>query len=169
MTRHPGVRLNEILAGIPALRDRLRDAPLTTTERGSLTLTRRLHRVTRNNIALIGDASGSVDAITGEGLALGFRQALLLADSLATSSLALYESHHAAILTLPQRMATLLLLLDRHPRLRNRALQAFAARPALFRELLAVHVGEKSFPAFLFRHGATLGTLLIAHPEATET
>ncbi|HEY1498674.1 MAG TPA: FAD-dependent monooxygenase [Acidobacteriaceae bacterium] len=162
MTRHHGVRLQEILAGIPALHDLLRNASPTTTERGSLTLTRRLRRVTRNNVALIGDASGSVDAITGEGLALGFRQALLLADALAANSLALYESRHAAILRLPQRMATLLLLLDRLPRLRNRTICAFAARPALFHELLAVHIGEQTLPAFLLRHGPKMGALLLA-------
>ena len=130
MSRHAGLRLTDILNSIPFLRDKLAAAPTTSTERGSLTVTRRLRRVTRGNVALIGDASGSVDAITGEGLALAFRQALLLADSLdrgphrhsaaqdphtshnQSGSLALYESRHAAILALPQRMASLLLLLD---------------------------------------------------------
>ena len=162
MTRHSGVRLPELLNSIPVLRDKLRNAPTTSTERGSLTLTRRLRRVTRNNIALIGDASGSVDAVTGEGLALGFRQALLLADSLAAGSLAFYASHHAAILNLPQHMASLLLLLDRHPRLRNRTLHAFAARPALFRELLAIHIGEQTLLNFLLHHGPEMGALLLA-------
>lgn len=162
MTRDARVSLAQILATIPTLRNRLRNATAITTERGSLTLTRRLRRVTRDNIALIGDASGSVDAITGEGLALGFRQALLLADSLASGSLTLYESNHAAILTLPQRMASLLLLLDRYPSLRNRTLRVLAARPSLFRALLAVHVGELSLPTFLLRHGPAFGTLFFA-------
>ena len=146
MTRHPSTRMAEILSAIPFLRDKLAAATPTTRERGALTLTRRLRRVTGGNIApgniaLIGDASGSVDAITGEGLALAFRQALLLADSLAAGSLALYQARHASILSLPQRMAALLLLLDRHPRLRSGTLRVFAAQPALFRSLLAVHVG----------------------------
>ena len=162
MTRHSGIRLNEILSSIPTLRDQVRNAQPTTSERGCLTLTRRLRRVTHANIALLGDASGSVDAITGEGLALAFRQALLLAESLHAGGLALYESRHAATLALPQRMAALLLLLDRHPRLRARTLHAFAARPALFRELLAVHIGEQTLPRFALRHGARLGALLLA-------
>jgi menaquinone-9 beta-reductase len=162
MTRQEGVRLNQILAAIPTLRDRLRNATAITAERGALTLTRRLRRVTRDNIALIGDASGSVDAITGEGLALGFRQALLLADSLAAGNLTLYASRHAAILSLPQRMASVLLVLDRRPGLRNRTLRALAARPSLFRALLAVHVGELPLPTFLLRHGPEFGTLLLA-------
>ncbi len=142
MTRHPGLRLADHLASLPTLRDRLASAAPLSTERGCLTLTRSLRRVTRNNIALIGDASGSVDAITGEGLALGFRQALLLGDSLSAGSLALYQAHHARILARPQQMARLLLLLDRHPRLRSRTLEFFAAHPALFRSLLAFHIGE---------------------------
>jgi len=167
MTRHPHVRLAEILHSIPTLRDRLATATPTSSERGCITLTRHLRRVTHNNVALIGDAAGSADAITGEGLGLAFRQAFLLAESLAPinpnhASLNLYESSHAAILALPQRMASLLLLLDRHPRLRNRTLHVFANRPALFRELLAVHVGEQTLPGVVFRHGPALAALLLA-------
>jgi flavin-dependent dehydrogenase len=161
MTRHPGLRLTEILQSIPVLREKLAAAQPTSAERGCLTLSRRLRRVTRGNIALIGDASGSVDAITGEGLALGFRQALLLAESLDSGTLAPYESHHPATLALPQRMASLLLLLDRHPRLRARTLHVLAARPALFREFLAVHVGEQPLPHFLLHHAPKLASLLL--------
>jgi flavin-dependent dehydrogenase len=162
ITRHKGARLAQILAGLPFLQKKLAGADVTTAERGALTLTRRLHRVTRGNLALIGDASGSADAITGEGLAMGFRQALLLADSLAAGSLDLYEARHSAILALPQRMAALMLLLDRIPSLRDRTLHAFAHRPQLFREMLAVHVGESSLPAFALRRGAEMGALLLA-------
>jgi 2-polyprenyl-6-methoxyphenol hydroxylase-like FAD-dependent oxidoreductase len=178
MTRHPNIRLNEILNAIPTLRDKLATATPTSSERGCLTLTRRLRRVTRNNVALIGDASGSADAITGEGLGLAFRQALLLADSLApampdsgnpeSGNLNLYQSRHAAILALPQRMASLLLLLDRHPRLRNQTLQAFANRPALFRELLAVHIGEQTLPHFLLHQGPSFATSLLATQRPTK-
>lgn len=162
ITRHPGVRLPQILAGLPSLQERLADAPVSSPERGAITLTRRLGRVTRGNVALVGDASGSADAITGEGLAMSFRQALLLADSLAAGSLDLYESRHAAILSLPQSMAALMLLLDRFPGLRDRTLAVFDRRPQLFREMLAVHVGERSLPGFALRHGAELGSLLLA-------
>ena len=162
ITRHPGVRLAQILAGLPFLQEKLAGATTTTAERGALTLTRRLRRVTRANVALIGDASGSADAITGEGLAMGFRQALLLADSLAAGRLDLYEARHAGILALPQRMAALMLLMDRLPGLRDRTLGAFACRPQLFHELLAVHVGERSLPRFAVVHGMELGALLLA-------
>jgi flavin-dependent dehydrogenase len=162
VTRHPGVRLPQILDSLPGIQRKLAGAAVTTAERGALTLTCRLRSVTRGNVALVGDASGSVDAITGEGLAMGFRQALLLAESLATDTLDLYEARHAAILALPQRMAAVILLLDRFPSLRDRALRALAQRPQLFREMLAVHVGERSLPRFALHHGAELGALLLA-------
>lgn len=162
VTRHTGVRLAQILEGLPALRSKLAGASVTTTERGALTLTRRLRRVTRDNVALIGDASGSADAITGEGLGMSFRQALLLAESLAAGTLDLYQARHAAILNLPQRMAALMLLMDRLPGLRDHTLQVFAHRPRLFREMLAVHVGEQSLARFVLRRGPEIGALLMA-------
>jgi len=161
ITRHPGIRLPQILEGLPSLREKLAGADVTSAQRGAITLTRRLRRVTRGNVVLIGDASGSADAITGEGLAMGFREALLLADSLAAGSLDLYEARHASILALPQRMAALMLLLDRSHALRDRTLRAFARRPHLFGEMLAVHVGEQSLPRFVLRRGPQLGALLL--------
>jgi hypothetical protein len=45
----------------------------------------------------------------------------------------------------PMRMGDLMLALDRWPALRKRALPALAGKPHLFRNLLAMHVGEISF------------------------
>src|ERR1700693_841579 len=63
----------------PALRRRVRSEQMSRPARGTMTTMHRLKRVCRGNIALIGDASGSVDAITGEGLSLSFHQAVALA------------------------------------------------------------------------------------------
>ncbi len=162
VTRAPQVRLAQMIESLPGLRGKLARAEQTTRERGGITLTRRLRWVTRGNVALIGDASGSADAITGEGLGMGFRQALLLAESLECGGLDGYEARHASTLQLPQRMAGLMLMLDRFPRLRGRALPALATRPELFRGLLAVHVGEEPLPRFVLRHGAALSAGLLA-------
>lgn len=160
MSRHADVRLQQIMQSIPFLQNRLAGAHMSSAERGALTLTRKLQRATRGNVALVGDASGSADAITGEGLAMGFRQALLLAESLGHGGLELYQARHAGILAVPQQMAAAMLLLDRYAWLRRRALPVLAARPELFRAMLAVHVGEASLPKFLVRHGLEFGTLL---------
>lgn len=161
MARQPGLRLNQVLDGLPALEEKLAGAEQTTAERGCVTMTRRLRRVTRGNVALVGDASGSVDAITGEGLGLSFRQAVLLAESLDAGGLEMYERRHAGLAALPRRMARLMLLMDRFPALRRRAMRAMAAQPELFRGLLAVHVGEQPLPQFVLRHGAAMGALLL--------
>jgi flavin-dependent dehydrogenase len=58
-----------------------------STERGAITSSRKIKAVYREHIALIGDASGSVDAITVEGLYLAFRQATALADAIECRAL----------------------------------------------------------------------------------
>ena len=84
----------QALHHFPALKRHLVAAEPSGSPRGSITLGRTLHRVTAGNIALVGDASGSVDAITGEGLALAFRQAVALASALKDNNLAAYQQAH---------------------------------------------------------------------------
>jgi flavin-dependent dehydrogenase len=134
--------LNDALAHLPALHQRLAGAHPTGSPRGSITLGRTLHRVATHNIALIGDASGSVDAITGEGLALTFRQAVALASALRANNLAAYQRAHRRIQRLPTVMSRALLLMDRHPALRNGAIGLFERHPSLFRHLLNFHLHD---------------------------
>ncbi len=157
VSRHPGMRLDQVVATIPLLQARLSGAELRTGLRGSVTSTRKLHRVTTGRVALIGDASGSVDAVTGEGIALGFRQAMLLAESLERGGLEHYARHHAATLRMPQFMSGVLLGMDRHAWFRERAISMLARRPALFAGMLGVHLGEQDAAGFLLRHGLRLG------------
>ena len=79
MARDPHLRIADALPRFPALYDRLGGISASTPERGSFAATRRLKRITRSHIALVGDASGTVDAITGEGLCLALRQSIALA------------------------------------------------------------------------------------------
>jgi flavin-dependent dehydrogenase len=144
------------LACFPRLQAHLASAAPSDAPRGAITLSRRLHRVTGGNIALMGDASGSVDAVTGEGLSLCFRQALALADALAVNDLARYQQAHTALCRLPHRMAAALLLLDRSPRLRACILTRFERQPRLFSHLLEVHIGAS--PLCLFGRSGLLAT-----------
>jgi flavin-dependent dehydrogenase len=138
-------RIADSLEEFPELRDWLKSSTSTSSERGAITVFRRLRRVTCGNIALIGDASGSVDSITGQGMCLAFRQALALADSIEEGSLKDYQQRHEVINRRARVMTRLMLLLARYPRLRRRALCVFASEPDLFAKLLAIHVGEGSF------------------------
>lgn len=160
ISRNPRLRLEEALPRFPELRDRLRPDAALTPERGGVTAMRRLQAVYRGNVALVGDASGSVDAITGEGLCLLFQHALALADALEVGDLTRYAAAHRAIGRRPEWMADLMLLLDGRDRLRARAFRAMAARPSLFARMLAMHVGELSTLAFL-RNGLALGWQMV--------
>jgi hypothetical protein len=87
----------------------------------------------------VGDASGSVDAVTGDGLALSFSQANSLATALASGDLSTYDVVYRQIGRMPRLMARLLLLMDGKDGLRRRALCTLAAHPLIFSRLLAVH------------------------------
>jgi flavin-dependent dehydrogenase len=141
LTRDPHQRVAAALALFPQLARKLEGADSLSEERGSVTITRRLQRIYSGRTVLIGDASGSVDAITGEGMGLAFRQALALADALVADNLDQYQTAHRRLARRPALMAQLMLTLDRFPSLRPRVLQLFAFQPAIFERLLAVHVG----------------------------
>jgi flavin-dependent dehydrogenase len=132
----------DALTHFPQLQQRLQSATPADIPRGSITLSRKLHRVTRGNVALIGDASGSVDAVTGEGLGLCFRQALALGEALRSGNLAPYQQAHRAIQRLPSFMGRAMLLLDASPRLRNITLPLLQRQPRLFERLLSIHIGH---------------------------
>ena len=152
----PELRLEEALPEFPELKARLGGAVATSTERGALSANCKLKRVWKKNVALIGDASGTVDAITGEGLGLSFGQALVLANCLKHGTLAGYRTAHRRLALRPWMMARLMLTLDGRPLFQQRTLQVLRRRPEIFRRLLALHVGMLS-PIRLAADGLTLG------------
>ena len=66
--------LAELLAAFPLLAERLRGR-MHTKARGAGPLRQRSRRRVAGRVLLVGDAAGYVDAITGEGIALGLAQA----------------------------------------------------------------------------------------------
>lgn len=155
-SRDPRLRLEESLVHLPRLRERLAGAEAVSTERGALTGNRTFDRVWRGNVALVGDASGTVDAITGEGLGLAFSQAVALAECFESGDLARYQKEHRRLALRPLWMARLMLTLDGRPRLQHRTLQTFQKRPDIFRRFLELHVGSRS-PKHLALDGLSLG------------
>jgi menaquinone-9 beta-reductase len=146
----------EALKHFPALARHLASAQPNGTPRGSVTYGRTLRRVTAGNIALIGDASGSVDAVTGEGMALCFRQAAALASALKANDLAAYQHAHRGIQRMPTLMSRSLLLMDRSPRFRARALTTFERNPKLFSRLRQTQIGHS--PTQFFGSDGILAT-----------
>ena len=160
LSRDRRLRVAAAVPKFPALGERLRGACEASNERGAVSASRRLQRVSSGCVALIGDASGSVDAVTGEGLSLAFQQAPALAAALAEGKLAAYEAAHKRIRRTPAIMAEALLLLDGWNGLRNRVLPAMAARPQIFEGMLAGHV-EGVGPLALAGNLAALGWAML--------
>jgi menaquinone-9 beta-reductase len=161
ISANPRLRLEAALPEFPELRERLAGAKPESSDRGAVTVTRQLRAVWRGNVALVGDASGSVDAITGEGMSLVFRQAEALARALAFRDLTCYGEEHRTLARRPGLMAGFLLTLGNRARLRTRALRGMAADPDIFARILSVHVGALA-PMRLLPAGLALGWRMLA-------
>ena len=156
------VSFAELAVRFPRLGERLMGAQPTSAARGAFTGMLRPRRVTSGNVALVGDASAAIDAITGDGLALAFRQAAALGEALRQGDLLRYEARHRQICRAPFLMARLLLLMARHEGPRKLALQTVVGRPAIFNRLLAVHVGARH-PVAASLDVAALGVGVLTH------
>ncbi|HXI39872.1 MAG TPA: FAD-dependent monooxygenase [Bryobacteraceae bacterium] len=164
ISRDRHLRIDRALEGCPELRERLKGASAAGAERGAVSLSCQLEHVAGKRVALIGDASGSVDVVTGEGMCLAFQQAPQLADALTAGDLSLYAAGHRRLMRRPFFMADAMLLLDRFPALLGRAMRAFSAKPEILATLLANHVGEQS-PSAIVTSALPLGwQMLTAGP-----
>lgn len=110
-------------------------------------------RVHRGRAALVGDAAGYVDAITGEGMSLALRTAPVLVDAIAAVlggadvdlSLRTYARARAAAFRDHALLTHGLVFLARSPTLAKRAVARLAKEPALFDRLLQVNDGRRTF------------------------
>ena len=146
-------RFEDLLHRFPHLMDRLKGVPTTSTPRGAGPFRLVVDRVITDRVALVGDASGYFDAITGEGLSLAFRQAQALAQALAQGTPQAYAVAHRRIQRPYEFMTRTVLWATRSPWLRRRILRALAREPAVFTDLLGVVEGQCS-PVQLVRFRA---------------
>jgi flavin-dependent dehydrogenase len=146
-----------LLRGFPGLARRFVGRPVISDDRGAGPLLQRTRGVIRGGaaaggaaggLALVGDAAGYVDAITGEGLSLAFHQAEALVAAVIVGDLSAYAAAHRRLGRVPNALTSLLLAIERRPTLRRRAIRALAAEPALFSRLLAIHARQLPAAAF---------------------
>jgi 2-polyprenyl-6-methoxyphenol hydroxylase-like FAD-dependent oxidoreductase len=163
MSSDPKLRLNEGLADFPEIEDRLSHAKTSSSETGVVTLSRELQRVSLDGLALVGDASGSVDAITGQGMCLAFRQAVALARAFRAGKLSSYERMHDEVTRRARLMASLMLSLQNHQNLRRRVLGSLSKHPDIFARLIAIHVGQSSFLDLCSLRLLNFGLAFLAH------
>ena len=133
---------DRLLHRFPVLSERLEGAPSTSRDRGAGRLEQRTRAVYRERVALVGDAAGYRDAITGEGMSVAFHQARALATSILAGDLGQYARAVHRLTALPCALIRALLEVERRPWLRRRLIRALAREPALFERLLAVHTRD---------------------------
>lgn len=97
-----------------------------------------------HRIALVGDAAGYFDALTGEGLCLGLRQARALSGCLTQGHMDSYPSLHRSIKKRHQLVVGGLLRLIHHPQLKQAVFGALADAPHQFEAVIRVAVEEAS-------------------------
>jgi flavin-dependent dehydrogenase len=86
-----GLDLEAAVAAVPELGDRIRDAPAADAVRGAGPFRQSTTRRVAGRVALVGDAAGYIDALTGEGLAVGLAGAEQVVAALVADDLAAYD------------------------------------------------------------------------------
>jgi flavin-dependent dehydrogenase len=138
-----------LLARFPILAARLGGAPAETRPLGAGPLARRTRARVADRLALVGDAGGYLDAITGEGLSLAFEGALALGRILPEAlergagrdALRPYEREVEGSYRRYAAVTRLVLAMARRPRLRRSVLRRLGRHPRLFERLVAAAVG----------------------------
>jgi flavin-dependent dehydrogenase len=121
----------ELLGHFPALSARMAGHPVTRV-RGAGPMRQRSTARVRGRVLLVGDAAGYVDALTGEGIAIGIAQARAAVDALLADDPGRYERDWQRVTRRHDRLTRGLLTLSRHRRLRTRIVPVAAAVPWVF-------------------------------------
>jgi flavin-dependent dehydrogenase len=121
----------DLLATFPSLAPRLAGLPLTRV-RGAGPLRQRSTARVRGRVLLVGDAAGYVDALTGEGIAIGLAQARVAVAAIVDGDLPRYERDWRAVTRRHDMLTLGLLALSRHRVLRPHLVPAAASLPWVF-------------------------------------
>jgi flavin-dependent dehydrogenase len=142
-----GRNFEQQLAAFPELAAKLERAVAVSEARGAGPFWQRARRRVTGGVALVGDAAGYTDAVTGEGIALALRTGDSLARIFAASgSPAGYERAWWRITSEHRAFAALLGFAVAHPRTRRAAFRALAWKPDLFERLLRRATAESWTP-----------------------
>lgn len=159
-------RFESLLARFPRLERELSGAPVASPVRGAGPLRQGVGRRTAGErLALVGDAAGYLDPLTGVGLSLAFRSARALVETIANGHrLSEYERRYRELSRTYYFLTGLLLAVAALPRLRRRVVAALARRPSLFQRLLEVNTGQAP-PASLGWNGVARLIAGVAFPR----
>ncbi|MBL0747594.1 NAD(P)/FAD-dependent oxidoreductase [Nocardioides baculatus] len=125
-----GARFDDLLDDFPALADRL-TGPRSRVM-GAGPLRQRARSRSAGRVLLVGDAGGYVDALTGEGIALGLAQARAAVACLASDRPDLYERRARRLAMRHELLTRALVRTTAHPAVRRRLVPAATRFPGLF-------------------------------------
>lgn len=126
-----GVHFDDALAGAPRLAERLAGAEHASALRGAGPFRQRTRARVAGRTLLLGDASGYVDALTGEGIRIGLEQARAAVAAVRTSDPVGYEREWERVTRDFRRLTGALVRLATSP-LRPAIVPLAKAAPAIF-------------------------------------
>jgi 2-polyprenyl-6-methoxyphenol hydroxylase-like FAD-dependent oxidoreductase len=143
-------RFESLLARFPVLAEKLAHVPRDSEVMGAGPLRQQVSAVVADRVALVGDAAGYVDAVTGEGLMLGFEAAeslgrhvvQALRDEATPAALGGYARDFRLAFLRYAWLTEGLLGIAARPRLRRVVLRGLAFSPGAFDAALAMAVGD---------------------------
>ncbi|WP_193608173.1 NAD(P)/FAD-dependent oxidoreductase [Nocardioides lijunqiniae] len=121
----------DLITDFPVLVERLRGAPAPDV-RGAGPLRQQSRRRAAGRVLLVGDAAGYVDALTGEGIALGVAQARAAVRAVVAGDPVRYDRDSRRLSRRHELLTRGLLAATRHPGVRRRVVPAAAALPWVF-------------------------------------
>jgi flavin-dependent dehydrogenase len=151
LTHRRGRSFDDWMSAFPALARRLDPAAAASRTRGAGPLERNIARRVVGRVLLVGDAAGYVDALTGEGIAVGMAAAERLVSCVLTDNPDAYEAQWLQVSRRYRVMTRTLLFAALRPPLRSAVVPAAAALPSVFGRaidaLAEPHVGSPQPPA----------------------
>ncbi len=142
--------IENFIERFPALKQRVAGAAIDSRPRGAGPMARRVRSRVAHRFALVGDAAGYVDAITGEGISLALVSALALGKILPAALdrgasrevLLAYERESERRFRRYEFVTRTVLAFVRRPRLRRPALAILARNPRLFTAMVKFAFAE---------------------------
>jgi menaquinone-9 beta-reductase len=143
-----------LLAHFPDLQKHLRGTPVSGQIRAVGPLQHNVTSAAAGRVVLVGDASGYLDAITGDGISLSLSQALALEKNISSLSrnkelgqasqddFEEYRQAHRRLLRPYLFFTSLALFLSPRPGLQDFAVRLLGRKPGLFQKLLSASMGN---------------------------
>lgn len=131
-----GLNFNEIISRIPALTQLLGRAESASKLRGAGPLRQRVRARSAGRVLLVGDAAGYVDALTGEGLQVGFAEAQAAVGAVLADDPSGYEAEWQRITRSYRWLTKGLLWASSNRTVRPVIVPAAQALPGVFKRLV---------------------------------